>query len=561
MVTDVIAGAGRRLADLVRADFDRFLSHLTLPQPVEPGLYTYRLSLDGGQRRIHLRTEADGSGVLFVDVTDVIHLNPTATTMAKLALDGMPREIASARLASRIRPADRPRLTQELDQIFLMVDRFRQPQNGCPTCAVEGLERAPLFSRRARAPYKADLALTYGCNNQCAHCYNEPDRFAMPSLPLAHWRLVLDKLHEVGVPHIIFTGGEVTLHPELPGIIRYADDLGFVTGLNTNGRRIAHEPYMATLAGAGLNHVQVTLGSNRPEVHDAIMGAVSFEQTVRGITNAVRSRVHVITNTTLMRRNMDHVDEIIDFLHTLGIRTFAMNGMIYSGGGFVDPNAIPEEAMAPLLVRVRDQAIDKGMRFLWYTPTEYCRMSPVELELGAKRCNAGEYSICIEPNGDVLPCQSYYVSAGNILRDPWNQIWQGALFRTFRDRELDPVWAGLPEKCWHCPDLPLCGGGCRIEREAREGVRVAEQAVGGCSGCSPAGSRAGNPMSGTLQPQAGFIPAPSARNSPWRASGGQQGLISLDGIDVRTGPAAPPNGFNGHRRGEPQVGEGRTGTR
>ncbi|MCB0241561.1 MAG: SPASM domain-containing protein, partial [Anaerolineae bacterium] len=74
--------------------------------------------------------------------------------------------------------------------------------------------------------------------------------------------------------------------------------------------------------------------------------------------------------------------------------------------------------MPALLIRVRDRAEELGMRFLWYTPTEYCRMSPVELELGAKRCNAGEYSLCIEPNGDVLPCQSYYVAAGNILRDP-----------------------------------------------------------------------------------------------------------------------------------------------
>jgi radical SAM protein with 4Fe4S-binding SPASM domain len=123
------------------------------------------------------------------------------------------------------------------------------------------------------------------------------------------------------------------------------------------------------------------------------------------------------------------------------------------------------------------------MRFLWYTPTEYCRMNPVELEIGAKRCNAAEYSICVEPNGDVLPCQSFYVSAGNILRDPWEKIWNSELFRSFRERELDPRWAGLPEKCWECPDLPLCGGGCRIEREARDGAVLHHE--GAAEGESP----------------------------------------------------------------------------
>jgi radical SAM protein with 4Fe4S-binding SPASM domain len=218
---------------------------------------------------------------------------------------------------------------------------------------------------------------------------------------------------------------------------------------------------------------------------------------------------------------------IIDFLHALGIRTFAMNGMIYSGGGFAHPNAIAEEEMPPLLIRVRDHAEALGMRFLWYTPTEYCRMSPVELEIGAKRCNAGEYSMCIEPNGDVLPCQSYYVAAGNILRDPWETIWNGQLFRSFRDREQDPRWAGLPEKCWECPDLPLCGGGCRIEREAREGRRTAE-AGGGCAGCSGS-CGTGSTAFSTIH-TAGFIPTASLTRTNTRATGVMPNFIPLTEI-------------------------------
>ena len=258
-----------------------------------------------------------------------------------------------------------------------------------------------------------------------------------------------------------------------------------------------------------------------------MMGARSFEQTVRGIRNAIDSPLHTITNTTLMQINMDHAEEIVEFLYDLGIRTFAMNGMIYSGGGFGNRSAIPEAEMPALLIRVRDRAEELGMRFLWYTPTEYCRMSPVELELGAKRCNAGEYSLCIEPNGDVLPCQSYYVAAGNILRDPWEDIWQGALFRSFRERVEDPRWAGLPEKCWDCVDLPLCGGGCRIEREARDGHRIGEESHGGgCAGCS---GSCGTGKSNTnidfvseiplLPVSAGFTPTNGLVNSQRRGAG------------------------------------------
>jgi radical SAM protein with 4Fe4S-binding SPASM domain len=513
----------------LQQDSREFLSLFSPTHPPDPGLYTYHFKDEGGQFRLHLRVEPAGSGVLFVDVTDVIHLNATAAWMAKMALDGMPRSRAQASLLAFYAGADRQQVAREMDQIYAMVARTSRAEKGCPTCEVVELDQKPLFSVPVQAPYKADIALTYGCNNECPHCYNEPDRLEMPSLPVEQWKQVFDKLVAVGVPHFILTGGEATLHPDLPELVAYADSLGPIVGLNTNGRRIQHKPYMRTLAEAGLNHVQITLGSHMPAVHNAMMGAISFDQTVRGIENALESGVYAITNTTLMRTNMNHAEEIVEFLYDLGIRTFAMNGMIYSGGGFAHPNAIPEEEMPPLLVRVRDRAGELGMRFLWYTPTEYCRMNPVELEIGAKRCNAGEYSLCIEPNGDVLPCQSYYVTAGNMLHDPWESIWNGELFRSFREREADPRWAGLPEKCWDCPDLPLCGGGCRIEREAREGHRTADGGGGGCSGCSGA---CGTAHHASAMHTAGFIPTAGMVNTERRSTGNMEGLISLDALDT-----------------------------
>ena len=254
-----------------------------------------------------------------------------------------------------------------------------------------------------------------------------------------------------------------------------------------------HAPTMAALADAGLNHVQVTLETHDAAIHDAMVGAPgAFAQTVRGIKNALASGVHTITNTTLTRQNRQQAVAIVKFLHDLGLRTFAMNGMIYAGGGFADPDAIPAEDMAATLVSVRDRAEMLDMRFLWYTVTDYCRLSPLELGLAPKRCNAAEYSICVEPNGDVLPCQSYYVAGGNILDDPWETIWNSPLFLSFRNREADPTAAGLPGMCWDCPDLEMCGG-CRLEREARR--------TPGCRTRVCAGSRAfRRPTSGRPSP-------------------------------------------------------------
>lgn len=450
----------------------------TVDEGPPPGLSTWRFEVPGGYTRIHLRLQDDGTGLLFRDVTDVIHLSPTAAELAWLALSEVAEAIAVSRLARRWKGRGRAELLADYRKMREVIRTLADPRVSCHTCALD-LPKAPLFSTRARAPHKVDVALTYACNNLCPHCYNDPERFDMESLSTSEWKRVLDTLARVGVPQIIFTGGEATVHPGLPALIAHAEGLGQIVGLNSNGRRLGKGDYMKTLAEAGLDHVQITLESHDAEVHDAMVGARAFEHTVAGVRSAIESGVHTITNSTITRRNAESIEETVRFLFDLGLRTFAMNGMIYSGGGDANPDAIPQEELPSILVRVRDVAEELGMRFLWYTVTEYCEMSPVELEIGAKRCNAGEYSMCVEPNGDVLPCQSYYVSAGNMLRDPWEHIWKGELFRSFRDREADPVWAGLPSKCHGCPDLPLCGGGCRIERESKDGT-----APGGCQSCS-----------------------------------------------------------------------------
>ncbi len=471
--------------EVVRNEWVGIKAGLASYQSIEPDLYTYRIvHADGYQKRLHLRVNADGTGILFVDVTDVIHLNERATETIKLALDGV-RQASAERIIRAKYGASRADSREDVRRIYQVVETLTEQSDGCYTCALKGLfDEAPLFSLPAGAPYKIDVALTYGCNNQCPHCYNEVSRLAMPSLPLEHWYQVFDQIRSLGIPHVILTGGEATLHPDFVEIVRYADSLGMVIGLNSNGRYLGHKPFMQKVASAGLNHVQVTLGSHLPEVHNAMMGAESFHQTVKGIRTAIESGVHAITNTTLMRSNAGQVEELVDYLYELGIRTFAMNGMIYSGGGFDHPNALHPEELPAIITHVRELAEERGMKFLWYTPTEYCRLSPVALGVGSKKCNAGEYSICIEPNGDVLPCQSYYVDAGNFLNDPWENIWQSELFVSFRDREEMPQTYGLPEKCWQCPDLLVCGSGCRIEREAEQGVRVADTAGGGCVGCS-----------------------------------------------------------------------------
>jgi radical SAM protein with 4Fe4S-binding SPASM domain len=484
------AGIARSVWSHLSADVGEFWAAMARQDPLAPGLYHYELYPQGGRRSVYLRAQRDGSAVLFVDVTDAIHLNPSAALLAKAALDGLPKPLAIKRIRRRFAGCAADVVASDADAVYSIVRHLATTADSCPTCGLRNVQFTPPFSAPVAAPYKADLALTYGCNNACGHCYNEvrsASRGVYPlgwergtistlsqisrgdkplgSLAESGWRQVLQKVADIGIPHVIFTGGEPTMVPWLFDLICEAVRQGLIAGLNTNGRRLAEPGYGARLKSAGLDHVQITLESSRPAVHNAMTAADSFSETIAGIRRSLSAGLHTITNTTLTRQNVDHALEIADFVHGLGLKAFAMNGMIFSGRGRNNRDALSTEGLTGVLRSVRNRAAELGMRFLWYTPTRYCRLSPLELELGPRRCNAGEYSLCIEPNGDVLPCQSYYVAAGNILRDPWPTIWQSALFRGFRDRVKEPQATGLPAECSTCLDLPVCGGGCRLERE------------------------------------------------------------------------------------------------
>ena len=118
------------------------------------------------------------------------------------------------------------------------------------------------------------------------------------------WKTILSKLWDIGIPHIVFTGGEPTLRADLPELIAYAEKNGQITGINTNGRKLKDPAYLQRLVDAGLDHAQITFDLHRPEVHDAMVKhSGAWEETLAGLKNALANKLFVMTNTTLLQAN------------------------------------------------------------------------------------------------------------------------------------------------------------------------------------------------------------------------------------------------------------------
>jgi radical SAM protein with 4Fe4S-binding SPASM domain len=446
-------------------NWSRLLPGLKKPAapPSGPQLFHYDRKAAHERARIHLRIDADGSGLLIVNANRVMHLNPTAAAMAHMCLDELPADEAARRI-TRIYRISAAEALRDYTQISAQIAQLIRPDGACPIHDL-GLEVAAPFSARPSAPYRMDLALTYRCNNDCAHCYNARPRL-YPELTTIQWMAILDRLWRAGIPHVVFTGGEPTLRDDLPQLIAHAQRNGQIAGLNTNGRRLSDPRYLNRLVEAGLDHVQITFESHEAHVHDQMVrNNGAWKQTVAGIRNALDTRLYVMTNTTMLSDNAGSLEDTLEYLAALGVPTVGLNALIYSGKGAQCGAGLEEKDLPPLLDVARRQTDAHAQRLIWYTPTQYCNFDPVMMDLGVKGCTAALYNMCIEPDGAVIPCQSYYQPIGNLLSDNWDSIWNHSLAVDLRERR------SLPEKCTGCLLLAECGGGCPLYRQATHGAK------------------------------------------------------------------------------------------
>ncbi len=429
------------------------------PSTLNPqsGLYHYQREDENERSRIHLRVDPDGTGTLIVNANRVMHLNPTAALMAYLILEGVQKDQA----VKTIQREYRVRASQarsDLSTFNFQLDNLIRPDGACPVHELE-LDTTMPFSARPSAPYRMDLAVTYRCNNDCPHCYNARER-NFPELSTDDWKRVLDRTWELGIPHIVFTGGEPSLRNDLPELIAHAEKNGQITGMNTNARRLSDPRFVEQLVNAGLDHVQITVESCDAAIHDRMVNAKgAFPQTIQGVKNALASKLFVMTNTTMLRDNAPTIPDTLDFLADLGVPTIGLNALIYAGHGATVGTGLPEKDLMPLLETARAKTEARGQRLIWYTPTQYCHFDPMQLDLGVKGCTAAQYNMCVEPNGAVLPCQSYYHPLGNLLTDSWDSIWNHELSIRLRERKR------LPAKCNGCALMAECGGGCPLQFE------------------------------------------------------------------------------------------------
>ncbi len=142
-------------------------------------------------------------------------------------------------------------------------------------------------------------------------------------------QLLVDDFVARGYFGVILTGGEPTLHPELPAICRYARDSGLHVRMITNGHRLAEPKFARAMAEAGLQSVHISIYSTRPAVETELRGGNTgtLERAYRAIENVAECGVDVHMNSVIAKQNADHLDETVAYFieHYPFIRHYVWN--------------------------------------------------------------------------------------------------------------------------------------------------------------------------------------------------------------------------------------------
>ena len=177
------------------------------------------------------------------------------------------------------------------------------------------METTPLADRFGRVATDLRVSLTDRCNLRCEYCMPAEGLEWLPTDEVLTddevVRLVTIGVERLGVREVRFTGGEPLVRRGLVGIVARTHDLGVETSLTTNGLGLARTA--AALADAGLDRVNVSIDSIRPETFAAVTRRDRLHDVVAGLRAAQEAGLGPVKlNAVLMRGvNDDQAPELL----------------------------------------------------------------------------------------------------------------------------------------------------------------------------------------------------------------------------------------------------------
>ena len=322
--------------------------------------------------------------------------------------------------------------------------------------------------------------LTSACNLKCVHCRACPVYQRSPEdLTTEEGKTLIKQIASFAKPVLVLSGGEPLVRPDVFELARHGASMGLRIALATNGTLVTPE-VARQIKDSGIQRVSVSIDGASAKSHDEfrrVPGA--FDEAWRGIENIKAAGVPFQINTTITKHNIAEIPDILSLAIERGAVALHIFLLVPTGCGreIADDEMIePREyerilnwfydrskdvkiglkaTCAPHYFRImRQRAREEGIRI---TPEIH------GFEAMTKGCLAGSAVCFVSHKGEVYPCGYLPVSAGNVRKQHFKDIWDSAeVFRVLRDED------NLQGKCGYCEFRRVCMG-CRARAFAYTG--------------------------------------------------------------------------------------------
>lgn len=339
--------------------------------------------------------------------------------------------------------------------------------------------------------------ITDRCNLACTHCYSRsgPGRSTEGELSTAEALAVIDDLADMGVPLILFTGGEPLMRDDIWDLATHAKSRGLKMALSTNGTLITGD-IARRIRECGIEYAGISLDGAKAATHDRFRNLPgAFERSLAAFGACREAGLRCGVRVTLTTENCTELGDLVDLSLGLGASRFCLYWLVPAGRANdsyarlqLDRTEVTDALS--LLYRKAKETDPTTMEFLTVdAPQDSIHLlasmeqdgsadlaDARELLASLKGgCSAGTRVANIDTQGNVFPCQfarSMEFRVGNVRDQPFSRIWadtKNPVLTLFRDKQ-----ASFKGRCGACSYRDLCGGGCRVRAHAAGGDFFAE---------------------------------------------------------------------------------------
>jgi MoaA/NifB/PqqE/SkfB family radical SAM enzyme len=307
-------------------------------------------------------------------------------------------------------------------------------------------------------PFSAwQIELTTRCPLSCRMCIRDTaEDWHGGDMDIGDFKGLLPYLKYVDT--VVLEGwGESMLHGDLMEAVRLVKGSGSGAGFVTCGKGLNRD-YMAGLMAAGVDFIGFSISGASPGTHERIRVNSDFRAVIEGIGalnelkrrgGLERPRLHIVY--LMVRDNIEDVPSLLGIASGIGIEEVVLVNLIHVTNEWQERQRVFTCEGEPEFEGILKEAEIKAgeLKIALRRPS----LSPVDVAVCEENPLGNLY---ISVDGEVSPCVFLYpptgspfkrifcgrehalhkVSFGNVFREPFKAIWDGAGYAAFRERFL-----------------------------------------------------------------------------------------------------------------------------